>query len=154
MANKKALADPGRSLMDFDKFCHAWTRVGGLLMHTLVSTDPVPPDAPAVVLVHGPGLSGRYMIPTASVLPGDFRVYVPDLPGFGDSDKPEEIFNVPELADWLVSWMPAIGLERASLLGNSFGCQVIADLAARHSDRVQQAILQGPTTPPEQRSWF
>jgi pimeloyl-ACP methyl ester carboxylesterase len=111
MVNKKAVPDPRRSLMDFDKFCYAWTRVGRLLMHALVSTDPVPPDARAVVLVHGCTLSGRYMVPTASVLTGGFRVYVPDLPGFGDSDKPEEIFNVPELADWLVSWMRVIGLN-------------------------------------------
>jgi pimeloyl-ACP methyl ester carboxylesterase len=111
MVNKKAVPDPRRSLMDFDKFRYAWTRVGGLLMHALVSTDPVPPDARAVVLVHGYGLSGRYMVPTASVLTGGFRVYVPDLPGFGDSDKPEEIFNAPELADWLVSWMRVIGLN-------------------------------------------
>jgi pimeloyl-ACP methyl ester carboxylesterase len=111
MANKKAVPDPGRSLMDFDKFRYAWTRVRGLLMHALVSTDPIPPDARAVVLVHGCALSGRYMVATASVLTGGFRVYVPDLPAFGDSDKPEEIFNVPELADWLVSWMRAIGMN-------------------------------------------
>src|SRR5688500_2205211 len=50
--------------------------------------------------------------------------------------------------------MPAIGLERASLLGNAFGCQVIADLAARYPDRVERAILQGPTTRPDERCWL
>jgi pimeloyl-ACP methyl ester carboxylesterase len=50
--------------------------------------------------------------------------------------------------------MTTIGMQRGSLLGNSFGCQVIADLAARYPDRVEHAILQGPTTPPEERSWF
>ncbi len=54
------------------------------------------------------GLSGRYMVPTASVLTADFRVYVPDLPGFGDSGNPERILNVPQLADWLIAWMSAI----------------------------------------------
>jgi 2-hydroxy-6-oxonona-2,4-dienedioate hydrolase len=107
-----------------------------------------------VVLVDGSRLSGRYMIPTAELLTADFRVYVPDLRGFGDSDKPDRVFDVPELADWVAAWMPAIRLERASLLGNSFGCQVIADLAARYPERVEWAILQGPTTPPGERSWF
>jgi len=128
--------------------------VAGLRMHALVSIDSVPSHAPAVVLVHGSGLSGRYMIPTARELTDDFRVYVPDLPGFGDSDKPPEIADVPQLADWVAAWMPAIGLEHAALLGNSFGCQIIADLAARYPDRVERAILQGPTTPPEERSSF
>jgi pimeloyl-ACP methyl ester carboxylesterase len=132
---------------------HTWTDVNGLQMHSLVSSA-LELDAPVVILVHGSGLSGRYMIPTAQQLAADCRVYVPDLPGFGDSDKPRKVLDVPELADWLSSWMPAIGLDRGTLLGNSFGCQVIADLAARYPERVTGAILQGPTTPPEERSWF
>lgn len=131
-----------------------WTDIGGMGMHALASVEPAPRGAPAVVLVHGSGLSGRYMIPTARELTADFRVYVPDFPGFGDSDKPEEILKVPQLADALAAWLKASGVERASLLGNSFGCQVIADLAARHPQRVERAILQGPTTPPDERSWF
>jgi 2-hydroxy-6-oxonona-2,4-dienedioate hydrolase len=133
---------------------HTWTDVNGLQMHSLISSDPVSLDAPVVVLVHGSGLSGRYMIPTAQQLATDCRAYVPDLPGFGDSEEPQKVLDVPELADWVAAWMPAIGLDHAALLGNSFGCQVIADLAARYPERVEGAILQGPTTPPEERSWF
>ena len=94
------------------------------------------------------------MIPTAVQMTGFFRVYLPDFPGFGDSDKPRKVLRVPELADSLATWILAVKLDRASLLGNSFGCQVIADLAARHPERVDRAILQGPTTPPEERSTF
>jgi 2-hydroxy-6-oxonona-2,4-dienedioate hydrolase len=135
-------------------FKSTWTNVNGLRIHALVSVNLVPPGAPVVVLVHGSGLSGRYMIPTAERLALDFHVYVPDLPGFGDSDKPSRVFDVPELTDWLSGWIVAAGLNRAALLGNSFGCQVIADLAAHHPERVERAVLQGPTTPPDERSWF
>jgi hypothetical protein len=55
---------------------------------------------------------------------------VPDLPGFGDSGKPEEVLDVTELADW----MKPLDSE-ASLLGDFFGCQVIADLARALSSR-------------------
>jgi len=133
---------------------HTWTNVWGVKIHALISTDPQSLDTQPVVLVHGSGLSGRYMIPTAQQLTSDYPVYVPDLPGFGDSDKPEEVLDVPELADWLARWLAAVGLDDAALLGNSFGCQVIADLAARYPGRIAAAILQGPTTPPEERSWF
>ena len=91
---------------------HTLTSVNGLRMHSLVSVDPVSADVPAVVLVHGSGLSGRYMIPTAQELTTDFRVYVPDLPGFGDSGTPQEVLKISELADWLADWMAAIGLPR------------------------------------------
>ena len=139
---------------DFGSLGRNWTDVKGLRMHSLLSLDPIPADASAVVLVHGSGLSGRYMIPTARQLTPDFRVYVPDLPGFGDSDKPRKVLNVAELADCVADWMMAVGLERGALLGNSFGCQVIVDLAARYPRRVERAILQGPTTPPDERSWL
>jgi 2-hydroxy-6-oxonona-2,4-dienedioate hydrolase len=128
--------------------------VDGVPFHTLVAVDRVPATAPAVVLVHGLGLSGRYMIPTAEALAPTHRVYLPDLPGFGDSGKPERALDVPGLADALAAWMPAAGLERAMLLGNSFGCQIIGDLAARYPERVERAVLQGPTAPPDERSWL
>ncbi len=41
------------------------------------------------------------------------------------------------------------GIARASLLGDSFPCQIIVALAARHPDRVDRCILQGPTAPPD-----
>lgn len=109
---------------------------------------------PEVVLVHGLGLSGRYMLPVAERLAARCRVFLPDLPGFGDSSHPAEVLDVPGLADALAAWIEALGLERPALLGNSFGCQIIADLAARHRDRIGYAILQGPTAPPEERTWF
>jgi 2-hydroxy-6-oxonona-2,4-dienedioate hydrolase len=38
-----------------------------------------------------------------------------------------------------------IGLERAAVVGNYFEYQIIADLAVRHPERVERAMLQGPT---------
>jgi pimeloyl-ACP methyl ester carboxylesterase len=107
-----------------------------------------------LVLVHGLGLSGRYMLPVAHQLARRFPVYLPDLPGFGDSEKPADTLDVPGLAEALAAWIMAAGLAPAALLGNSFGCQIIADLAARHPELVERAVLQGPTTPPDERSWF
>ena len=134
-----------------------WTAVGGLPIHALVSADPPRAAAgrPPVVLVHGLGLSCRYMVPLARHLAGDFRVFAPDLPGFGDSGKPDDILDVPGLADALAAWVQAAGLRgRVAPVGNSFGCQVIADFAARHPELVDRAVLQGPTTPPDERTWL
>jgi 2-hydroxy-6-oxonona-2,4-dienedioate hydrolase len=140
--------------MDPGTLRSTFTMVNGVRMHALVSTAPVAADAQAVVLVHGSGLSGRYMIPTARALTPDFRVYVPDIPGYGDSGDPGRVLNISEMSDWLAAWMQAIRLDQAAFLGNSFGCQVIVDLAARYPDLVEAALLQGPTTPPNERSGF
>jgi len=145
---------PPEEWMDLGTLESTYNLVNDLSIHALVSTEGAPQDAPTIVLVHGSGLSGQYMIPTARKLSPYFRVYVPDIPGYGDSGDPGEILGVPEMAEWLVDWMEVIGLEQASFLGNSFGCQVIADIAARYPERVEAALLQGPTTPPAERSAF
>lgn len=121
-------------------------------MHALVSAESLPPDAPPVVLVHGVAVSSRYLKPLARVLAPRARIYVPDLPGYGRSEAPPRDLGVPELAEALRGWLDAAGLERPHLLGNSFGCQVIAELAAWHPERVGRLVLQGPTMDPHARA--
>ncbi len=127
------------------RMASTWIEVDGWRLHTRVSLDPVPADSPAVILVHGLGVSSRYLVPTGERLAPDCRVYAPDLPGFGKSPKPCHALTLPELADTLVAWMAAVGLERTAMLGNSLGCQTIAHVAARHPARLERAVLVGPT---------
>jgi pimeloyl-ACP methyl ester carboxylesterase len=122
-----------------------WTEVQGLAVHARVSVDAVLSGTPAVVLVHGLGVSSRYMVPTARQLAPQYRVYAPDLPGFGKSAKPSHVLNIAELTDALVAWMGSVGLDRAVMLGNSMGCQIIADCAVRYPKCVERAVLVGPT---------
>ena len=121
-------------------------------MHARVSVDSVPPGRPPVVLVHGLIVSSRYLVPLAARLARDYPVYAPDLPGYGESAKPGRVLNVPELADALAAWMRAVGLDRAALIGNSFGCQILADFGVRYPDRIERAVLLGPTGDPCGRS--
>ncbi len=104
-----------------------------------------------VVLVHGLGMSGRYMMPTAVVLAATRKVHVPDLPGFGKSGKPPRALTIPGLADALGEWMAARGIISPILLGNSLGAQVIVDFASRHPARLAAAVLVGPTIDPRAR---
>jgi pimeloyl-ACP methyl ester carboxylesterase len=129
-----------------------WTVVGGRPLFARVSGPPARADAPAVVMVHGLIVSSRYMVPTAKRLAPYCRVYIPDLPGYGHSAKPPCTLNVPALADALAGWMQAVGLRHAVLLGNSFGCQIVVDLAARYPERVERIVLIGPTTDPHART--
>ncbi len=122
-----------------------WTTVNGLALHARVATQSAPAGAAAVVLVHGVGVSSRYMVPTLLRLAPFYRVYAPDLPGFGRSDHPRDVLGPAELAGALAAWMEAMGLGPAVVLGNSMGCQVIVELALRHPHHVARAVLVGPT---------
>jgi 2-hydroxy-6-oxonona-2,4-dienedioate hydrolase len=129
-----------------------WTRAGGLLLHARTSVDPVPAGRRPVVLLHGLVISSRYMVPTAERLAPFCRAYALDLPGFGKSAKPRHVLTVSELADAVAAWMDANGLERAHLLGNSFGCQIAVDFAVRHPRMIERAVLIGPTADPSART--
>lgn len=99
-----------------------------------------------VVLVHGMVVAGRSMFALAAELAGSgCEVWVPDLPGFGVSDKPRRPLDVEETADVLAEWMEALHLEGCTVVGNSFGTQIAAALAERHPVRAAHLVLVGPT---------
>ena len=102
------------------------------------------PDAHVIVHVHGFAGSGRYMMPTAALLSDTYRTFVPDLPGFGQSVDPDHTLTVPELADSAAAFLDVMGIETASMVGNSLGCAIVADFAHRHPHRLDSAILTSP----------
>jgi pimeloyl-ACP methyl ester carboxylesterase len=117
--------------------------------HVTVDGMPVryrvagPVDAPAMVHVHGFAISGTYLLPTARLLTDEFRVYVPDLPGFGRSPKPATTLGIVELATVLRGFMDAVGIERATVVGNSLGCAITAELAEQDPTLVERAVMVG-----------
>jgi 2-hydroxy-6-oxonona-2,4-dienedioate hydrolase len=129
-----------------------WTAVDAQRIYARAALRNAPPNAPVVVLVHGLVVSSRYMEPLARHIAPHFRVYAPDLPGFGKSDDPGRTLQVHELADSLLTWMDATGIQEAILVGNSFGCQIAVEFAVRYPERVSQMVLLGPTTDPDARS--
>ena len=99
----------------------------------------------AVVFVHGLVTASPYMLPAARLRAAQTRVLAVDLPGYGRSAKPHHLLRIPELADALVEFLDANGLVRAHWVGNSFGCQIIAEPVVRHPECTDCIVLQGPT---------
>jgi pimeloyl-ACP methyl ester carboxylesterase len=129
-----------------------WIRVDGLRIYARASFAPDLSLLP-VVLVHGYGMSSRYMVPIAKRLAAEGTVYAPDLPGHGRSEDPARTLSMSELADFLCAWMDAAAIEKAAFLGNSMGCQILAELAFRHPRRVDRLILVSPTVDPAARTF-
>jgi pimeloyl-ACP methyl ester carboxylesterase len=105
-------------------------------------------DADAMVHVHGFGISGTYLEPTAALLAPHYRTFVPDLPGMGQSIRPEGGLDLPGLAKALISYCDAIGVERPILVGNSLGCPIIIEVAAAFPNRIQRAVMVSPAGGP------
>lgn len=128
-----------------------WTPTEDGLVHARVSIARGT-GRPPVVLVPGLGVSSRYMAPTAEVLARDLRVFAIDLPGFGLSEKPDRVLGVPQLARALAGWLETERLEPAVVIANSFGCQVVAELALASPGLVDRVVFLAPTVDPDARS--
>jgi pimeloyl-ACP methyl ester carboxylesterase len=98
-----------------------------------------------LVHVHGFAISGRYLMPTAERLAPAFRSLVPDLPGYGRSADPPRTLGIPALAEATLGFLDALGIRRATLVGNSMGCPVICEVVRIAPDRVDRAVLVSPS---------
>jgi len=124
-----------------------WVIVDGLPVYHRVCLE-AGPNADAIVHVHGFGISGTYLEPTAARLAPRHRTYVPDLPGMGRSHRPEHTLDVAGLARALVAYCDTVGVERATFVGNSLGCPIIIEVASRFPDRIERAVLVSPAGGP------
>jgi pimeloyl-ACP methyl ester carboxylesterase len=105
-------------------------------------------DAATLVHVHGFGISGTYLEPTAALLADRYRTFVPDLPGMGRSHRPERPPDLPDLARSLIAYCDAVGVERATFVGNSLGCPILVEVAASFPDRIERVVLVSPAGGP------
>jgi 2-hydroxy-6-oxonona-2,4-dienedioate hydrolase/4,5:9,10-diseco-3-hydroxy-5,9,17-trioxoandrosta-1(10),2-diene-4-oate hydrolase len=103
---------------------------------------------PAVVMLHGggPGASGiTNYTRNIDTLARNFRVVVPDMPGYGRSAKDvdqDDPFGY--LADAMRGLLDALGVDRAHMVGNSYGGAAALRLALDTPDRVEKLVLMGP----------
>lgn len=125
-----------------------FTDITGLTMQAKELGEDKGGDPATFVLVPGLGLSGRYMMPLAGLLASAGKVWVPDLPGCGRSEKPPVVFDIPALADALALWMDRHAIGGAILMGHSLGAQVVVDLAVRYPELVARVVLVSPTMDP------
>jgi 2-hydroxy-6-oxonona-2,4-dienedioate hydrolase len=109
-------------------------------------------NGPPVVLVHGLVVAGDYLMPLADEMAGSYRVFIPEMPGFGKSEGPEDVLDIGELGRVLKLFVDAAGLEQPPLIGNSLGCQIIVHALRQYPDCGSRAVLVGPTMDANRRT--
>ena len=128
--------------------------VGGHEYHAVVRGDLfADPTGAPILLVHGFGPTGSNVImPLAHKLAASRSVIVPDMLGFGYSEKvaePGAHFTVEGRASALLAMLDALGVEEFDLVGHSYGGSVSGRLALEAPDRVRRVVFVCPSIFPQ-----
>jgi len=102
-----------------------------------------PISGPPVVLVHGLGGRAEDWVNLAPYLVNaGYRVYTPDLLGYGQSDKPQDAnYSIQQESQLVTGFLDAMHLEQTDLAGWSMGGWIVQRVAADHPDRIRRLIL-------------
>ncbi|MGZ6995799.1 MAG: alpha/beta fold hydrolase [Acidimicrobiia bacterium] len=98
-------------------------------------------SGPVVVLIHGMAGSSVTWEPVLDDLTRRYTVIAPDLPGHGESDKPRGDYSLGAHASSIRDLLMALGHERATVVGQSFGGGVAMQLAYQHPERCERLVL-------------
>jgi pimeloyl-ACP methyl ester carboxylesterase len=102
-----------------------------------------PKTGPAIVLIHGLGGRAEDWLDLAPYFANaGFRVYMPDLPGYGRSEKAASFsYSVHDEAEIVAGFLDALDLKQVDLGGWSMGGAIAQHVAARHPERVRRLML-------------
>jgi pimeloyl-ACP methyl ester carboxylesterase len=96
-----------------------------------------------LVFVHGGGMDARMWRPQADAFSGSHRVITYDQRGHGDSECDAGAYSLDSATADLTGLLGQLGVERAVLVGHSFGASVAQYFAALHPDRVAALACVG-----------
>jgi pimeloyl-ACP methyl ester carboxylesterase len=98
-------------------------------------------EGPAMVFVHGLSGSWPNWLEQLPVFAQEHRVIAMDLPGFGHSPMPHERITISAYARILDGLLETLGVDAATVVGNSMGGFVSAELAIAYPQRVERLVL-------------
>ena len=98
-------------------------------------------DGEPVLALHGLASSGHWYRRVAPYLTDRYRVVAPDQRGHGATTQAPSGYDWQTLAEDAVRFMDHLGIERAAVLGHSWGGHVSSNLAMRFPDRVSRLVM-------------
>ena len=118
------------------------------------AADPESTEGPAYVLIHGIGVSHRYMARLHAGLAASAPTFSLDLPGFGGTPKPGHQLQVEDYGAFIAEALAARGIDSYILVGHSMGAQFAIEAALYAPERVQRLVLMGPVVDSRHKNGF
>ena len=118
---------------------HRCARVEGVRVHWAELGEST--DRPPLVLLHGLNDCYRTWRQVAARFARDRRVLTPDLPGHGLSARPDASYELRWYAQVMARWLERAGVERADIVGHSFGGGVAQMMLLECAERIHRLVL-------------
>jgi 2-hydroxy-6-oxonona-2,4-dienedioate hydrolase len=97
-----------------------------------------------LILLHGIGASAERWLQVAPALSKHYRTIIPDIVGFGYSDKPTVEYTMDFFVEFLQGFLNELRIVKCSILGSSFGGHLATEYAIRFSNKVEKLVLAAP----------
>jgi 4,5:9,10-diseco-3-hydroxy-5,9,17-trioxoandrosta-1(10),2-diene-4-oate hydrolase len=114
-----------------------YIKVGNIKARYLMAGDNGPP----LILVHGLGASAEIWKDNIRQLAAAYRVYAPDLIGFGHTDKPDINYSPFDFVVFLQDFINALGFEKVNMIGLSLGGGIALLYTLENPERIDRLIL-------------
>ena len=98
-------------------------------------------EGPPLVFVHGLAGCWQNWLENVPHFAKTHRVVAVDLPGFGESELPNEDITIPGYGRFVDAFLGEVGVERGTIVGNSMGGFISAEVALNHPSRVDKLVL-------------
>lgn len=107
-----------------------------------------------LLLIHGMAGSSATWREVMPALAERYTVIAPDLPGHGESDKPRQDYSLGAHANALRDLLFAVGVDRATVVGQSLGGGVAMQLAYQHPAHCERLVLVSSGGLGQEVSWI
>ena len=98
-----------------------------------------------LLLIHGLGASAERWEHVIPQFAKNYRVLVPDLIGFGLSDKPVVDYTTDYLSEFIRKFLKKLGIDSVSIIGSSLGGQIGAEFTYQNNSMVEKLVLISPS---------
>jgi pimeloyl-ACP methyl ester carboxylesterase len=101
-------------------------------------------EGPALLLVHGLGASNQIWQHVVEDFADRYRIVAPDLPGHGESDKPDAPYTIDFYAGVVRTLARELGIDQAIVAGSSLGGKIALEMACWYPRFVRALVLAAP----------
>ena len=116
--------------------CSKMIKVNGHDVHYYTAGQGEP-----LVMIHGGAGNAGSWLNNINMLADSYTLYVPDLPGFGESQLLDRDHDIPAFTEFVEDFTDNLGLEKFNLIGHSIGGGVALNYALRFPGKVKKLVL-------------